>query len=124
MDKVVVKPSEAKPIEGKGYVLRNLVGPESVGSKNIRIGMNCVEAGRSTPCHVHQAEEAFFILKGSGDFRYGRTRHKVGPYDCIYVPGDIEHQFINTGTGPLEYLYMVSPPITIADVRVIEDAVV
>lgn len=124
MSRVIVKPSEAKPIEGKGYVLRNLIGPESVGSKNIRIGMNCVQAGRATPCHIHEAEEAFFILKGSGEFRYGRERHKIAAYDCIYTPGNIEHQFINTGTEPLEYLYLVSPPITIADVKVVEDAAV
>ena len=68
------------------------------------------------PAHLHHAnEEAIYILAGEGTLRLGTQRHPVGPGDYIALPpGRVDHQLLNSGAEPLEYLCfstMIQPEV-------------
>ena len=58
------------------------------------------------PFHRHHTcDEMFFILSGTGTYRYGEQRLAVRAGDCLAAPAGAEaHQIINTGTEALRYL--------------------
>jgi len=39
--------------------------------------------------------------------RQGAREHKIAPGNCVYVPPDEEHQFLNAGTETLRFLCLV-----------------
>jgi uncharacterized cupin superfamily protein len=60
----------------------------------------------SMPFHRHHtSDEMFFILSGSGIYRFGDERIPVRAGDCLGAPAaGAAHQLINTGSEPLRYL--------------------
>jgi uncharacterized cupin superfamily protein len=66
-----------------------------------------VPPGKSaTPFHRHHtSDELFFILAGSGTYRFGEKRLPVKAGDLLGAPaGGEAHQLINTGSDELRYL--------------------
>lgn len=43
----------------------------------------------------HSRDELYFIVRGSGDFIRGDSRHRFGPGDTFFVPAGLEHRFEN-----------------------------
>ncbi len=80
-----------------------------IGAEQLGAMLTVVKPGmRAFPFHAHHRnEEMFFILDGTGDYRYGDKIHAVKSGDLISAPaGGIEtaHQLINTGKTDLRYL--------------------
>lgn len=72
-----------------------------------------VPPGKSAcPFHVHHVEdELFFILEGSGVYRFGDASYPVSAGDMLGAPrGGPEHahKLTNTGSVPLKYLAISS----------------
>jgi uncharacterized cupin superfamily protein len=72
-----------------------------------------VPPGKSAcPFHVHHVEdEMFFILEGSGTYRFGDASHSVSAGDILGAPrggSEYAHKLTNTGTVPLKYLAISS----------------
>jgi mannose-6-phosphate isomerase-like protein (cupin superfamily) len=68
------------------------------------------EPGGKTPPNSHTvAEEAFFVMAGTGKaFANGETRD-VGPGDVLVLRPGTEHVVENTGPGKLYCLTMMTP---------------
>ena len=82
------------------------VGP-MLGLSKIGVSVTVVPPGkRAFPFHRHHvADEAFFIVSGSGEYRYGEEKWPVKPGDIIAAPaGGEAHQLINSGSEELRYL--------------------
>lgn len=84
-----------------------------MGLTDLGMSYNKVEPGHSgCPFHSHRGEdEAFVILSGTGTWRFGETRSKVGPGDVCAAPKggpETAHQLINDGTETLVYLGLSS----------------
>ena len=80
-----------------------------IGARKLGYNLTVVAPGkRNCPLHSHRAEEEmFFILEGSGELRYGDTRHSLRAGDIIACPTggpETAHQIINTGSVELRYL--------------------
>lgn len=80
-----------------------------IGARQLGYNLTVVAPGkRSCPFHSHHAEEEmFFILEGSGELRYGDSRHPLRAGDIIACPAggpDTAHQIINTGDKEMRYL--------------------
>lgn len=80
-----------------------------IGSTGIGCMVTVVPPGKAAfPFHVHHmTHELFFILEGSGEYRFGGERYPVRAGDICAAPvggPDKAHQLINTGTGDLRYL--------------------
>ncbi len=50
--------------------------------------------GRDTQT-PHTRDEAYVVVKGSGEFINGSERHPFGPGDFLFVLAGVEHRFVN-----------------------------
>jgi uncharacterized cupin superfamily protein len=80
-----------------------------IGLSQLGLSYNVVPPGKSgCPFHNHHVEdEAFVILSGSGDYRFGDRRIGVKAGDVLGAPAggaETAHQLINSGTVPLVYI--------------------
>jgi len=85
---------------------RILVGPAD-GPPNFSMRKFTVGAGGCSPYHTHPWEHEVYVLSGRGEVRFAGGSQPVEPGDFAYVPPSDEHQFVNTGDGPFEFLCMV-----------------
>jgi quercetin dioxygenase-like cupin family protein len=66
--------------------------------------------GGATPPNTHRvAQEAFFVLRGTGRARAGESWHAIGPGDTLMLPPGVEHVVENTGPGKLYCLTLMVP---------------
>jgi len=47
------------------------------------------------PQQPHTRDEAYVVVKGSGEFINGESRHPFGAGDFLFVPATVEHRFVN-----------------------------
>ena len=59
------------------------------------------EPGGSSPHHSHAWEHEAFIVEGAGTLSCDGKSYPIRKGDCVLVPPNTEHQFINTGSEPL-----------------------
>jgi len=82
------------------------VGP-LVGLAGLGCAVHVVPPGkRAFPFHRHHvADEMFFILSGTGQYRHGDATHPLRSGDFVGAPaGGEAHQIVNTGADELRYL--------------------
>jgi uncharacterized cupin superfamily protein len=80
-----------------------------IGLTQLGLSYNIVPQGKSgCPFHNHHVEdEAFVILAGSGEYRFGERRIAVSTGDVLGAPAggpETAHQLINSGAVPLVYI--------------------
>ncbi len=85
---------------------RILIGPKE-GARNFVMRLFTVGAGGCSPYHTHDWEHEVFILSGEGTVKSDSGSTLVSAGDFVYVPPNEEHQFLNTGPGPFEFLCLV-----------------
>lgn len=120
MPKSVVKAGEIPEEKFGAFLLQNYVSRSTVGSKQVRVGICTLGPREGTTLHSQPAEEVFFILKGAGTFEVAGEVTPFSQSDFLYVSEDVEHQIVNTGDEPLQYLFVVSPPIEPSQINVIK----
>ena len=68
------------------------------------------EPGGKTPPNTHTiAEEAFFVLSGTGKALADGNTREIGPGDVLVLRPGVEHVVENTGPGKLYCLTMMTP---------------
>jgi mannose-6-phosphate isomerase-like protein (cupin superfamily) len=68
------------------------------------------EPGGKTPPNEHSmAEEAFFVLAGTGRAFADGVSHDVGPGDLLVLRPGTEHVVVNTGPDKLYCLTLMAP---------------
>ncbi len=68
------------------------------------------EPGGKTPPNTHAiAEEAFFVMAGTGRALADGASRDIGPGDVLVLRPGIEHVVENTGPGKLYCLTMMTP---------------
>jgi uncharacterized cupin superfamily protein len=73
---------------------------------------------KAFPFHRHHVlDELFFIVAGTGEYRFGDETHPVRAGDVVGAPaGTKPHQLINTGSEELRYLGISSmSPVEVVD---------
>lgn len=89
--------------EAPGVTIRWVID-EKQGSDTYAMRVIEIQPGGHTPHHTHWFEHQNFILEGEGQVRIGSELHPVRPGDVIFVPGDVKHQYLNTGEVPLKFI--------------------
>ena len=89
---------------------RTLLGGPGL-AEGMRSGVVSLEPGRAVGRHSTRArEELIVVLEGSGELRVdGGDAVPLEAGAGAYVPPEQEHDVVNTGTGPLCYVYVVAP---------------
>jgi quercetin dioxygenase-like cupin family protein len=68
--------------------------------------------GDSSETHIHAgAEEALYVLHGSGEIQVEGRRHAVGSGQAVFIPDGAEHGYVNLGATPLVIVGAMAPPI-------------
>jgi mannose-6-phosphate isomerase-like protein (cupin superfamily) len=68
------------------------------------------EPGGRTPPNTHLvAEEAFFVMRGTGIAIADGVRQRIGPGDCLVLRPGTEHVVENDGPGKLYCLTFMTP---------------
>jgi quercetin dioxygenase-like cupin family protein len=104
---------ESAPVSMEGSAgcqIRCLIG-EPDGAPSFSMRQFEVAPGGHTPRHSHAYEHEVFILEGTG-MVFGEGREQpLRAGMVIYVQPSEEHQFRNTGSGPLKFLCLIPHPL-------------
>jgi uncharacterized cupin superfamily protein len=110
--------SPKRTFRGESKTLSAAVGakentPIGLGGHPFDIELGRVPAGFSScPFHSHAAQwELYLFVQGTGTVRTVEGRMPIGPGDVVLHPPREAHQFLNTGSEPLEYLLVADNPI-------------
>jgi quercetin dioxygenase-like cupin family protein len=96
-------------LEGNEKFTRLLAGaPETCGMKS---GYVTLKPGESVGEHAADSrEESIIVLEGTAEVVIaGATAFTAGAHHLIYIPPGTIHDICNSGTGPLRYVYVVTP---------------
>lgn len=82
----------------------------ATGSENVALGTQQVTVGAGIPIHRHlRADEAFYVLGGSGICILNDIEHSFETGGTIFIPKNSWHGFKNAD-HELLLLWVVSPP--------------
>jgi uncharacterized cupin superfamily protein len=99
------------PANHTGTVNRRLIGPETVGAKNIEVVLGIIERGRGALPHAHPAiEQVCYLLEGSAVAEVAGERCELRPGDACFFPADTMHVFTVTSAQPAKVLVIYAPP--------------
>jgi mannose-6-phosphate isomerase-like protein (cupin superfamily) len=89
---------------------RTLLGGPGLG-EGMRSGVVSLEPGHAVGRHSTRArEELIVVLEGSGELVVeGGDTLPLEAGHGAYVPPERVHDVVNTGDGPLRYVYVVAP---------------
>lgn len=105
----VIDPNEGKVLDILGdTVTIKISGEETGGAYAIMQDASPPKGG--PPLHVHHREdEAFYVLEGEYEVRFGDRTIKAVPGAWIFAPRDIPHAFRNISAGPGKVLIVITP---------------
>jgi mannose-6-phosphate isomerase-like protein (cupin superfamily) len=93
--------------------IKHLACPQTLGTRNIWLGIDEIQPRNSSNGHAHgDQEEVFFFLSGEGRVKVDQEEIEVGPGHCVLCPMGSFHQVINRGETILRFVAVVSPPFT------------
>ena len=99
------------PANHTGTVNRRLIGPETVGAKNVEVLLGVIEKGQGALPHAHPGiEQVCYLLEGTALAEVGGERCELGPCDAFYFPADTMHVFTVTSEKPAKVLVIYTPP--------------
>jgi len=107
-----IEDQEVAFADAKGVTVRIAIG-EAEKAPNFVMRVFTVEPDGHTPRHSHDFEHETFFYEGKGEvFCEGKTK-PVESGSVAYIPPNVEHQFINTGSKPLVFICVVPKDIKV-----------
>ncbi len=92
---------------GESIIKNLLVGDEFCGKGRL-FAHNVLKPGVTLGNHQHVNDfEAYYILKGVGDYDDNGTPAKLYPGDVAYCPEGERHAITNNGTEDLEFIALI-----------------
>ena len=92
---------------GKQFVVKIARMGPLLGLNGLGCSVHVVPPGKKAfPFHRHHvADELFYIVSGTGEYRYGDDTFPVRSGDLVAAPAGVKaHQLINTSSEDLRYL--------------------
>ena len=80
---------------------------EEEGAPHFTMRVFEIEPEGHTPLHAHDWEHEVFVLSGKGAVVGEGGEQPLRPGDVVFVPGEEEHQFRNTGETILEIICLI-----------------
>lgn len=99
------------PANHTGTVNRRLIGPETVGAKQLEVVLGIVEKGKGAQPHSHPGiEQVCYLLAGRARAEVAGQTLELGPGDCCFFPADTPHVFTVISDEPARVLVIYAPP--------------
>lgn len=88
-----------------------IVTPEVCGSRLFDHRISCYEPGAYVEAHVHKVQEQIYhVLGGEGLIITDGVSRVVRANDVAFIPPGVVHELHCTGTEPLVFLVITTPP--------------
>ncbi|HEY0492765.1 MAG TPA: cupin domain-containing protein [Candidatus Dormibacteraeota bacterium] len=109
---------DIEPRKFPGGAMQWLVD-QRLGALHIMSYRLVLEPGETTS-HAHEdAEEALYVLAGSGNISVESRTHAVGTGNAVFIPAGAEHTHENTGVEALVIVGAMAPPIDPTTIRAV-----
>ena len=113
MSKYRVRQSEVTPYSPANHVgTRNyrLIGPDTVGAKQVEVLIGELERGKGALPHAHPGiEQVCYLLEGEAHVEVGGEKFEMKPGEACFFPPEAVHLFIVT-SEKARVLVIYSPP--------------
>ena len=113
MKKFLVRPSDVQPYSPANHTgTRNfrLIGPETVGARQVEVLVGEIERGKGALPHSHQGiEQVCYLLEGSAHVEVGGQKFEMKPGEACFFPAAAVHLLIVTSERA-RVLVVYSPP--------------
>ena len=97
-----------KQLKGRSYKL--LGCEDTIGCKNLNMGVSFFPPGLHAPGHVHETEEeVVYCMQGSGELVIDGEPEKINPGTVVFMPPKSLHSVNNTGKETIKLLFIFSP---------------
>lgn len=101
-----VKSLAVPPDAARKTYIRRLISEED-GAPTFTMRLFEVEVGGSIAPHHHPWEHEIFILEGEGKVKIGSKWYVVSEGYFIYIPPNVEHEYVNTGEKTLKFICVI-----------------
>lgn len=96
MGSSVVREDEREFVKVDWGKSKKLIGPESAGSKFLRVNITEYAPGTEHAIHKHlNQEEVIFVLEGEGISRTKDGDKPISAGAFVFIPADMDHATIN-----------------------------
>jgi len=113
MSKYLVRQRDVQPYAPANHTgTRNfrLIGPETVGAKNLEVLIGEVERGKGALPHSHPGiEQVCYLLEGKAHVEVAGEKFEMAPGEACFFPADAPHLFIVTSERA-RVMVIYSPP--------------
>jgi quercetin dioxygenase-like cupin family protein len=108
-----VRPSDVKPYSPANHTgTRNyrLIGPETVGARQVEVLLGEVERGKGALPHAHPGiEQVCYLLEGTAHVEVGGETFEMRPGEACFFPPDTMH-LVTVTSERARILVIYSPP--------------
>lgn len=108
-----IRPADVTPYSPANHTgTRNfrLVGPETVGARNLEVLVGEIERGKGALAHAHPGiEQVCYLLEGEAHVEVASEKFELKPGEACFFPADAMHLFIVTSERA-KVLVIYSPP--------------
>ena len=99
------------PANHTGTLNKRLIGPETVGARQLEVLVGHIQKGKGALPHAHPGiEQVCYLLEGRAVAEVGGQRQELHPGDCCFFPADAMHTFTVVSDEPVRVLVIYSPP--------------
>jgi quercetin dioxygenase-like cupin family protein len=99
------------PANHHGTLNHRLIGPETVGARQMEMLHGTLQPGGSALPHAHPGlEQICYLLEGRARVACNGEEGEMGPGDACFFPADAEHLFQVIGDTPVRVLVIYAPP--------------
>lgn len=96
-----------QPGEGWQHITRQVIAGRFGEPCSFRLRYFEVGPGGHSSLEKHEHIHIVMTLRGTGKVIVGDDVHETTPFDVIYVPPMVPHQFVNDGDEPYGFLCIV-----------------
>ena len=97
-----------------------LIGPETVGAKQVEMLVGELGRGKGALPHAHPGiEQVCYLLEGRARAEVGGETCELGPGDTCFFPPEMQHTFTVVSDEPVKVLVIYSPPYEESPERII-----
>jgi quercetin dioxygenase-like cupin family protein len=108
------------PANHSGTTNRRLIGPETVGAKNVEVVLGVIQKNEGAAPHAHPGmEQVCYLLEGRALAEIDGERCELGPGDSCFFPAGKMHTFTAISDEPVKVLVIYSPPYGESPERVV-----
>ena len=78
------------------------------GLDKLSVWQQSLAPGTGTPPHRHDCEEVVLCSQGTGALHIAGQVHPFGAQQTLVVPPNVDHQIVNIGEEPLQFVAVFS----------------